>query len=674
MSASLLSNLLSNTVTGNASAINGLTPGTTTPNPSTRTAFQQSVALLNSPTTIGLNAGGSSLTATGNLTSTASTVTGVDQTINGRPFNGSSAISAANILGILNSDITAGDNVGTVNATSGALTLENITASATGSANSTASTVTGDSAAAVVDLAGVGLLNSFVTIGQSAGTLSFSGKLTGNASAAGVTAGSVTSPSAQPPSLSDALNGTGVNSILNLNARGLSPQTQYFQDPISPFFAEFSGLPVDPNTFGTNALFNNNTTDGTGAASTAVGIAVAGQATVGGQVLFDATTGEAITNLAPGAAFTNASTLGSSAILGGTVTSVAAPNQLIDKNGELLFTTSKVADQNSSTAATFTSPAGSGDITIGKDGNVAANAVALGSSMSANTTGDTNAFAGIFSAGATLVDDITIGRDGNISGSSNVGYDPSAAGTTANPNLVPIETSSTTTTGSSSALTNILSIGLGTSAVREAIPTSDKTPATGSTAGGSISPIEPALLSIGRNGNVSSTARAFSVTNSESTTGDVVAFTGGLTGSGGNTFATDFNAGNALTVGLFNLDINGVGSNSVSASAQSGFVTDAQTTTGDAAAASTTITAGIFGADLSAGGLPQNTSLDIVNGNVSGIAQAVNAVRANTITGNASAVANNTVVGIGNTDITIAGSGSITASANLTSLAGTLTT
>jgi hypothetical protein len=48
-------------------------------------------------------------------------------------------------------------------------------------------------------------------------------------------------------------------------------------------------------------------------------------------------------------------------------------------------------------------------------------------------------------------------------------------------------------------------------------------------------------------------------------------------------------------------------------------------------------------------------------------------VRSRTITGNASASAFNTVVGIGNTTINVAGSGSITATANLTSRAGTLT-
>ena len=665
MSASILSSLLSNTVTGNASAINGLTPGTTTPNPSTRTAFQQSVALLNSPTTVGANLASSSFTADASLTSVASTITGVNQTIGSSTFNGSSAISAANILGILNSDITVGGNVGTLSGSN--LTLGSITSTATGSADSTASTVTGASAAAVVDLAGAGLFNSLVSVGQSANALSFSANLAGNASATGVTVGSVTSPNSTPPSLSTALDGTGVNSILNLNARGLSPQTQYFQDPISPFFAEFSGLPVDPNTFGTNALFND-----TGAA-TANGIAVENQATVGGRVIFNATTGDAITAASPAASngsnyeFIDGTAVANNATI---VAQAAEANQLIDSTGELLFTSGTT--QNASTAATFTSPAGSGDITIGQDGHVNASAGALGSSVSSNTTGDTNAFASVFSAGATLIDNIVIGRDGDITGTSNVGFDPTAAGTNADPNLVPIETSSSTTTGSSSALTNILSIGLGTSAVREAVPTSNNGQGNG-TAAGSVSPIEPALLSIGRNGNIDSTARAFSITTSESTTGDVVAFTGGLTGSGGNTFATTFKPGNTLTVGLFNLDINGVGHNDVSATAIAGFVTDAQTTTGDANAASTTITAGIFGADLSGGGAPANTTLGIVNGEVSGIAQAVNVVRANTITGNASAVANNTVVGIGNTNITIAGSGSITASADLTSLAGTLT-
>jgi hypothetical protein len=677
MSGTVTTTLLANAVTGNADAINGLPIGTTTPNPSTRTAFQQAVGLLNTPVTIGTNTGSTPLAynANGTLTSTASTVTGVNQTIGTSTFNGSSAITGANLLGLSNSDIRANQNIGTV-ATDGTFTASNLTASAAGTANSTSSAVTASSSAAVVDVAAAGLFNSLVNVGQSAGTLTFSGKLTGNANASGVTVGSVTAPTAAAPALSTKLTGTGVNSILNLNARGLSPQTQYFQDPISPFFAEFSGLPQEPNTFGTNALFNNNTNNGTGTASTAVGIAVAGQATVGGQVLFDATTGEAITGLAPNDAFTNASTLGSNAVLGGTVSSVAAPNQLIDASGELLFTTSTVADQNSTTAATFTSPAGSGNINIAQDGNVTADASALGTSKSSNTTGDTNAFAGIFSAGATLVDDITIGRNGNITGSSNVGFDTSktdVASTPADERVVPIETSSTTTTGSSSALSNILSIGLGTSAVRRAVPTSNDGTGTGTAALGSVSPIEPAKLDIGQDGNVTSTARAMSVTNSKSTTGDVVAFTGGLTGSGGNTFATSFNPGNALTVGLFNLDINGVGHNNVTSNATSGFVTDSNTTTGDAKSASTTITAGIFGSDTSAGGAPANTDLSIVNGNISSVASATNLVRSRTITGNASASAFNTVVGIGNTTINVAGSGSITATANLTSRAGTLT-
>ncbi len=703
--ASLSNTLQSLAVTGNASAINGLTPvasgGTTTPNPSTRPTFQQSVALLNSPSTVGGNLASSSLTADAALTSLASTITGQNQNVGGSNFNGSSAISAANILGILNSDIVVGGNVGSLSGST--LTLGTISSTATGSADSTASTVTGDSAAAVVDLAGAGLFNSLITVGQSASALSFSANLTGNASASGVTVGSVTSPSATAPSLSTALDGTGVNSILNLNARGLSPQTQYFQDPISPFFAEFSGLPTDPNTFGSNALFNDTT------ASTATGIAVTGQAAFNGQVLFDATTGEAITGIAVGSGFSNAVDINGVSITSANVTSVAIANQLIDSTGELLFTTAPSA--STPIAATFTSPAGSGDITIGQNGDVNASAGALGSSVSSNTTGDTNAFASVFSAGATLVDNIVIGRDGDITGSSNVGFDPTAASAS---QLAPIETSSTTTTGSSSALTNILSIGLGTSAVRDAIPTSDITPAAGSTAGGSIDPISPALLSIGRDGNISSTARAFSSTSSQTTTGDAVAFTGGLTGTGGNTFATTFSAGNALTVGLFNLDINGVGHNNVTSSGFSGFTTQAQTVTGDATGSSTSITAGIFGNDTS-NGAPANTTLDVVNGNVSGsatalnlvdvgtitgnasgiatdiavgignttlgisnngnvsgIAQAVNAVRANTITGNASAVSSFTATGISNTPIVIGGSGSITASADLTSMAGTL--
>jgi len=660
MSASIFSSLLpTNTVTGNASAINGLTPGTTTPNPSTRTAFQQSVALLNSPTTVGANLASSSFTADAFITSDASTITGVDQTIGSSTFNGSSAISAANILGILNSNITVGGNVG-----SSTVDLGSIESSATGSADSTASTVTGNSAAAVVDLAGAGLFNSLINIGQSASSLNFSANLSGNSSASGVTVGFVTTPRVTTsnftaPTLDTALDGTGVNSILNLNARGLSPQTQYFQDPISPFFAEFSGLPVDLDAFGPDSILFNDLTN-----STATGIAVAGQAADAGQVLFDGTTGEAITGLIPGDPIpSGAAYIDGTTATGTSVTEVAVANQLIDATGELLYLDSSLA-----TPATFTSPAGSGNINIGQDGNVDASAGALGSSVSSNTTGDTNAFASVFSAGATLIDNIVIGGDGDITGSSNVGFDPSAE---IGSQLVPIETSSTTTTGSSSALTNILSIGLGTSAVREAVPTSNNGQGTG-TAEGSVSPIEPALLSIGRDGNIDSTARAFSFTTATSTTGDVVAFTGGLTSSGGNTFATDFNPGNTLTVGLFNLDINGVGHNNVSAAATAGFVSDAQTTTGDATAASTTITAGIFGADLSGGFPPANTTLSIVNGEVSGIAQAINVVRANTITGNASAVANNTAVGIGNTNITIAGSGSITASAELTSVAGTI--
>jgi hypothetical protein len=554
MSASLLSTLESLTVTGNASAINGLTPGATTPNLSTRTAFQQAVALLNSPSSVGADAESSSMDASATLASLASTVTG---TGTGSSFNGSSAISGANILGISNSDISVGQNVLTnLSAPLSASNRGTISGTATGSGSSTSSTVTGTSSAAVVDLAAIGLFNSDVTIGGS-GNLSFSGSLSGNASASGVTVGTPTPVNTNP---TGPLNGSGVNSILNLDARGLSPQTQYFEDPISPFFAEFSGLQ-------------------------------------------------------------------------------AAPTVLT------------------------TVPAGSGDITIGADGNIDAMASALGSSTATNVTGDTNAFAGVFSGGALLIDNIVIGQDGNVSGSSNVGLDTSGA----SPAVAPIETSSSTTTGSASAITNILSAGLGTSAVRSSAGTiGGSTPTAGN-------PIPPASISIGRDGNVSGDATAFALTSSNSTTGDVVAFTGGLTGSGGNTFASTFNPGNALTVGIFNLDINAVGHNNVSGTANAGFISSAQTTTGDATAASTTITAGIFGADLSAGGLPQNTSLDIVNGNVTGIAQAVNAVRANTITGNASAVANNTVVGIGNTNITIAGSGSITASADLTSLAGTLT-
>jgi hypothetical protein len=558
MSSSITNSLLANTVTGNADAINGLTPGTTTPNPSTRTAFQQAVALLNSPSNINLNGESSSQSASINLNSSASTVTGVTDTSNNN-FNGSSAITGANVLGLSNSDIKVGQNV-FVDASAASPVLGNITASGSGIANSTASTTTGTSAAAVVDVAGAGLFNSFVDIGRSVNNLDFTSRLKGTATASGVTVGSPTPAGTNPTT---ALDGSDVNSILNLNARGISGQNQYFQEPISPFFAAFSGLPTAPTT---------------------------------------------ITSVPSGSGNANGNT-----------------------------------------------------IEVGVNGNVNATATALGSSTSSNVTGDSNSFAGIFSSGATLIDDITIGQDGSVSGTSNLGYDPAITDNTAtqvDERIVPISTSSSTTTGSSSAVANLLSIGVGTAAVRAA---------TSSPNG-----VAPAVIGIGQNGDITGTARNYASTTAKTTTGDAVSFTGGLTGSGGNTFASSFNPGNALTVGLFNLDMTGVGHNNVTGEARSGVANEASTVTGDATVRSVGITAGIFGNDTQSGvASPANTDLKIVNGDVKGIAQAVNIVKANTITGNASATINTTAVGIGNTNITIAGSGSINASASLVGLAGT---
>jgi hypothetical protein len=464
---------------------------------------------------------------------------------------------------------------------------------------------------------------------------------------------------------------------LNLNARGISGQSQYFQDPISPFFAAFSGLPVEPKTF-TGATFS----DGTGTTATAAGIAPTGQAfnTAGSgerRLIYNADGSAFIANGATTAPST-ATFFDGTAAGGANVDGIAAANQLINAEGQLLFT-----DNTFATPATFTSPAGSGNangntIEVGTDGNVNATATALGSSTSSNVTGDSNSFAGIFSSGATLIDKVTIGQDGNVSGTSNLGYDPAitdnTATTTVDERIVPISTSSSTTTGSSSAIANLLSIGVGTAAVRKATPVTQLSNigAGTTTTNGSIAPISPASLNIGRNGNVSGNAKNYATTAAKSTTGDAVSFSGGLTGSGGNTFATSFQAGNALTVGLFNLDITGVGHNNVSGDARSGVSNEATTVTGDATVRSVGVTAGIFGNDTSAGA-PANTDLRIVNGDVSGIAQAVNAVKANTITGNASATINTTAVGIGNTNITISGSGSITGSVSLVGLAGTTT-
>jgi hypothetical protein len=235
----------------------------------------------------------------------------------------------------------------------------------------------------------------------------------------------------------------------------------------------------------------------------------------------------------------------------------------------------------------------------------------------------------------------------------------------------------------------MLSIGLGTSATRNGVGLQPAALGNISTPG--IDLAAPAEVNIGTDGDVNGYARNIASADSKTTTGEAVAFTGGLTTQGGNTFLFDplqireagiagvdvttaqllggaNNApgpdqGNALTVGIFNLDINaggshaeGAGSNDVTGDGVSVFNTSSASTTGDATAGSSAITAGIFGADLS--GLPEvplaNTHLTLGrDGSVSGYADSVNTTSSSTVTGDSTTANASTTSAIGNVNIDI---------------------
>jgi hypothetical protein len=188
----------------------------------------------------------------------------------------------------------------------------------------------------------------------------------------------------------------------------------------------------------------------------------------------------------------------------------------------------------------------------------------------------------------------------------------------------------------------------------------------------------PAEIAIGSSGDITTAARTVATADSSSVTGDVVAFSGGLTSNGGNTFAFDpfsvldsarslglditsaqqaglADQGNALTIGIFNADITGGGSlsdsgdtNNVFADGLSYLTADANTTTGSVRSGSSAITAGILGADLSSGTLA-NTLLTLGrNGSVRTLVDAVSDSGGSTVSGDSSTANASTATGISN--------------------------
>jgi hypothetical protein len=183
---------------------------------------------------------------------------------------------------------------------------------------------------------------------------------------------------------------------------------------------------------------------------------------------------------------------------------------------------------------------------------------------------------------------------------------------------------------------------------------------------------------------VEGVARNIASADSKTTTGESIAFTGGLTTQGGNTFAFDplqvrdagitgtgvtdaqlsggsalgADQGNALTVGIFNMDVTGGGShaagsgtNTVLGDGVSVFNTSSSSTTGDVRAGSSAITAGIFGADLSSGSL-ENTNLVLGrNGTAEGYADSVNTTSSTTITGTSTTANASTTSAIANVNL-----------------------
>jgi hypothetical protein len=279
------------------------------------------------------------------------------------------------------------------------------------------------------------------------------------------------------------------------------------------------------------------------------------------------------------------------------------------------------------------------DVTIGADGNVQSQAQASGSAFAQNVNGSSGGgvttTAGAYALGnldvygTSLADsgaDITIGQSGNITGLAIVG--------TLNSGVLgnQVSVTSTTTEGTSFADGTVDTAGIkGTSS-----------------AGVSTTPgVNQSLLTAGPlDGDVIV----------QSITG--MAVLANTIGSG-TTLVDDASSSMVANIaGLQNVDILGgqVGTNLIKGTSTGDFDSTAISIAGDSTAVGTVRGYGIF----SESGVPGDI---VTSGNIQAISNLLNTVVASSVAGSATATATTTAVGLGNYNVTILGSGTLTSNA-----------
>ncbi len=288
-------------------------------------------------------------------------------------------------------------------------------------------------------------------------------------------------------------------------------------------------------------------------------------------------------------------------------------------------------------------------VIVGGSGNITATALSEGEAVSSNVTGSSLALSDSNSIGISLlsvVDNRESNTPATTSEPTTTRYSSDIAiGDTGNilsTGLSNLKSAAETITGESQSATNLDAFGIFGSVVFTAQQESE------------ASPTNLPVITAGPNGgNIIGNAVGLVSTESSSVKGN----------STSNTLAE--------LGGLFDVTLTGgqvAGDNRISGFAIGDLETAASTITGNAAATSEATASGIFYSTADPGSIN-------VNGNINAIAQLSNTVTASTVTGDATANVTNSVVGIGNANITIGQSGSITASAvsNSTAIAQSIT-
>ena len=323
---------------------------------------------------------------------------------------------------------------------------------------------------------------------------------------------------------------------------------------------------------------------------------------------------------------------------------VSANSPVVDSNTSVgLFTGTSGAPNGATNALNLLTALNPQDVTIGGSGNISAVAANFQvESEASNVTGSALSLSDSNSVGINLLavtdnstnpsnptkfsSDIRIGDTGSVLGS--------AGGT--------MTSAASTITGESFAVNNIDSAGIFGTALTN-----------GSSQGLSTNALLPSITAGPNGGNITGNAFVVGSTESSSITGKSTADT------------------NAELGGIVDVTLTGgqvAGNNAINASVFGDLETAASAVTGEVLANSAATAAGIFYQTSNPGSIN-------VNGNINAIAQLSNTVTASTVTGNATATVTNSVVGLGNANITIGQSGSITASAvsNSTAIAQSIT-